>query len=63
VNDESVVIPRDLFDLLVDEYRSCSGHYKGGRLARFTRHDRRMEDGACLTCRVLALLDAEVGAS
>lgn len=42
------------------EIRAATGHWAQGFTAlgeSITRHDRRMADGSCCTCALLALLD------
>lgn len=47
--------------LLRDELASATAHgFAGTSLERFTRHDRRLADGGCCACVVLAIADHQI---
>lgn len=53
---------RDLLRLAASELRAWSSHY-GTSLERLIppKHDKRMPDGGCVTCALLALLEEAIG--
>jgi hypothetical protein len=55
-----VEVPRDLLVAVRGELRAWSGHWAEGFTANgqpLVQHDQRMDDGSCLSCSLLELLD------
>ena len=54
-------MPRELLVAVRGELRALTGHWAQGFTAGgepLVTHDRRMPDGGCLPCHLLAVLDA-----
>lgn len=56
---ELVHLRRELLEVARSEIRANGAHWAAGlpALEHLVCHDRRMPDGGCLTCQLLALLD------
>jgi hypothetical protein len=62
-DDDMVLVPRDALTAAAGELRAWSGHWASAlsSLSEIVEHDRRMKDGSCCTCALLAVLDEYAG--